>query len=308
MPGDGADGLNGWSPVLSIQTDGGRKVLQITDWAGGEGIKPANGSYIGSTGFVSDISDAIQINGEDGTDGVDGSDGADGAPGADGADGTNGTDGTDGDNGWTPSFAIATDSDRRVLQVSDWVGGEGTKPDTGDYVGAAGLVPDIADGVDIRGPAGASSGAGPMVKVYLEDPQEVPNSSLYTIDWDAVEYDEGSYWDAGDPDEILISQRGIYRIIFYCRFASWSSSNAVYSAQIRRDRSGDLNRPLSSSVAEYEIDATKSSPIMWEGILEVNDIIKGKTFQDSGGPLDLEGEGATSTPAFMTVSLIRELA
>lgn len=72
-----------------------------------------------------------------------------------------GANGTDGDNGWTPSFAVVSDSERRVLQIVDWVGGEGTKPATGSYVGATGLVTDIAQAVDIRGATGATGTQGP---------------------------------------------------------------------------------------------------------------------------------------------------
>mgnify|MGYP001236458252 CR=1 FL=1 len=56
--------------------------------------------------------------------------------------------------GWTPKLAVVADDERRVLQVADWFGGEGTKPATGDYIGSSGLVEDIGDAVDVRGPAG----------------------------------------------------------------------------------------------------------------------------------------------------------
>lgn len=56
-----------------------------------------------------------------------------------------------GYKGWSPVLAVASDGARRVLQVSDWTGGEGTKPAAGQYLGVSGLVTDIADGVDIRG-------------------------------------------------------------------------------------------------------------------------------------------------------------
>lgn len=65
---------------------------------------------------------------------------------------------------WSPILAVVADSTRRVFQIADWTGGEGTKPDTGDYIGSGGLVADIANGVDIRGPAGASgAGTGDML-------------------------------------------------------------------------------------------------------------------------------------------------
>lgn len=89
--------------------------------------------------------------------------------GADGATGSTGDAGTDGNDGWSPVFAIVSDSERRVLQVDDWVGGEGSKPSTGDYVGASGLTGTIGDAVDIRGAAGAngSNGADGADPFYL---------------------------------------------------------------------------------------------------------------------------------------------
>ena len=64
-----------------------------------------------------------------------------------------------GDNGWTPVLAVVNDSARRVQQVIDWTGGEGTKPATGKYVGPTGFVTLIGDGVDIRGAQGPTGAA-----------------------------------------------------------------------------------------------------------------------------------------------------
>lgn len=71
--------------------------------------------------------------------------------------GVQGDIGDTGDKGWSPVFAVASDGARRVLQVVDWVGGEGTKPATGSYVGSSGLVGTIGSAVDIRGPAGTAA-------------------------------------------------------------------------------------------------------------------------------------------------------
>lgn len=72
-------------------------------------------------------------------------------------EGEQGIPGLTGNKGWSPVFAIVSDGARRVLQVDDWVGGEGVKPATGDYVGATGLTPTIGDAIDIRGPAGTAT-------------------------------------------------------------------------------------------------------------------------------------------------------
>lgn len=125
---DGDAGTNGWSPIFAVVTDGARRVLQVSDWAGGSGNKPTSGQYLGPTGFTGDIAQAVDVRG---------------TPGAAGGAGS---------NGWTPVFAIAIDGERRVQQVIDWVGGTGAKPTTGQYVGLSGFTNDIAQAVDIRGP------------------------------------------------------------------------------------------------------------------------------------------------------------
>jgi len=184
QPPTGADGDKGWSPVLAVISDGERRVLQVIDWTGGEGSKPATGLYIGSTGLVVNIASGIDIRGGAGVDGIDGTNGEDGREVElrnsgtfiqwryvgdpdwinliDLADlaGADGEDGDDGLNGWTPIFAIVSDGERRVLQVSDWTGGTGTKPTTGLFVGATGFEALIGDGVDIRGESGAGGGGG----------------------------------------------------------------------------------------------------------------------------------------------------
>lgn len=65
----GGSGDNGWSPILTLVTDGSRRVLQVSDWTGGQGTKPATGQYIGAAGLTSTIGDAVDIRGTDGEDG-----------------------------------------------------------------------------------------------------------------------------------------------------------------------------------------------------------------------------------------------
>ena len=61
-----------------------------------------------------------------------------------------------GPAGWSPILAVVSDSARRVLQITDWTGGEGTKPATGGYIGATGIVATATLAIDIRGPIGAT--------------------------------------------------------------------------------------------------------------------------------------------------------
>lgn len=149
----GIQGSRGWNPILQVANDGARRVLQLQGWTGGEGTTPTAfvGQYLGAGGFTATIGSAIDVRGPQGIQGTQGNTGDAGAT---------------GNKGWAPVLAIAADGTRRVHQVIDWTGGEGTKPATGSYVGSTGLVVDIADAIDIRGATGAAgAGAGNVVSV-----------------------------------------------------------------------------------------------------------------------------------------------
>lgn len=59
-------GDRGWVPVLASVTDSTRRVFRVVDWAGGEGTKPATGKYVGTTGLVDLIADAVDMRGAEG--------------------------------------------------------------------------------------------------------------------------------------------------------------------------------------------------------------------------------------------------
>lgn len=63
----GADGERGWLPAFAAVMDGARSVLRLVDWVGGEGVKPATGSYVGAAGLVADIADAVDLRGPAGS-------------------------------------------------------------------------------------------------------------------------------------------------------------------------------------------------------------------------------------------------
>ena len=65
-----------------------------------------------------------------------------------------------GPQGWSPSLSIVADSERRVVRVTDWIGGEGTKPTITGYLGATGIVSNIANAVDVRGSTGPAGPKG----------------------------------------------------------------------------------------------------------------------------------------------------
>lgn len=99
----GNSGSDGWSPVLALYegTCGETSVTvqQLVDWIEGSGTKPqysgnimthdwlaANPIYIGANGFVTDICDAVPLNGGSGSTGATGPTGPEGPAGAAGCD------------------------------------------------------------------------------------------------------------------------------------------------------------------------------------------------------------------------------
>ncbi|MEZ0484292.1 hypothetical protein [Fibrella aquatica] len=144
--------VNTWAPMFGLVADGQRLVLRVIDWTGGIGPKPDTGIYLGSTGYVTLLNEAIDISGT---------------------------------NGWTPvlrgvltAAPAGTFVEGYVLQVTDWAGGEGVKPATGQYVGMGGLVSTTGQAINIRGSswhAGngvpvAQAGGGPGIygDIYLD--------------------------------------------------------------------------------------------------------------------------------------------
>lgn len=69
----GIQGQKGWSPVLSVVSDGERRVLRLVDYVGGEGTKPSipTDNYIGATGLTT-LANAIDIRGATGATGAQG--------------------------------------------------------------------------------------------------------------------------------------------------------------------------------------------------------------------------------------------
>lgn len=63
-----SQGFNGWSNRLAVVADGSREVLKLVGWTGGTGNPPIANLYVGATGYVEDIADAINIKGTNGTD------------------------------------------------------------------------------------------------------------------------------------------------------------------------------------------------------------------------------------------------
>lgn len=163
-----------------------------------------------------------------------------------GNQGLQGIQGIQGFKGWSPVFSVVSDSARRVLQVTDWVGGESTKPSTGSYIGASGLVSLLADAVDIRGSTG--QGIQPTLTV-----EEITSSASPAQD------DR----DAHDGDLagtiVLVASEGAIYVKLSSASGDWSSAvpvSAVTSAdEIEYDGSSS---GLSAPYVQGAIDETVS--------------------------------------------------
>lgn len=154
LGGAGNFGVGGWTPVPANVIDGDRVVQQVIDWVGGTGAKPAAGQYVGQTGLVNDIGDAVNLKGDTGA----------GLPGID---------------GWTALIGIEADGERRVQRVLDWFGGEGAKPSVGQYIGPSGFVALPSQGTDVRGAEGDSDPELVRDKlVALSGPNRLPVSAV----------------------------------------------------------------------------------------------------------------------------------
>jgi len=183
----GEDGEDAWSALYGIEADGNRLVLKVVDWFGGEGTKPAVNVYLGSTGHVTAIAQAVNIRGPQGIQGIPGvgTRGLAGAPaeieiedtvtgirvrGKSGGASNFGSwfaveDGEDA-TGWSPKIVVEADGGRYVLKIVDWFGGQGDKPAVNRYLGETDYVDAAAQAVNIRGPQGIQGlpGAGIVVE------------------------------------------------------------------------------------------------------------------------------------------------
>lgn len=117
--GGGGAGYNGWSPILTVVSDADRRVLYVSDWTGGSGSKPASGLYVGSSGLVSNIAQAIDIRGTTGATGATGPTGPTGPAGVTGPAGATGATGAAGAAATVAVGSVTTGNAGTNAQVSN---------------------------------------------------------------------------------------------------------------------------------------------------------------------------------------------
>ena len=178
---------------------------------------------------------------QDVRDGIDGEPGQDGEDGQDGEPGKDGNDGEDGDDGWSPKFATVPDGERRVLQVADWFGGGGTKPDVGQYVGETGFVAAIAEAVDIRGPAGEDGEDGTGIctaLTVLNDPTGTQNLRTVELPANYTDYDN-IYFNIFGTNEFRQNSLKISTLVNGRRYRVGGISDIVWNESSRTFRLDD---------------------------------------------------------------------
>lgn len=138
----GLQGFSGWSPVISIVARSSDQVLQVINWTNPNPSatnKPAFPVYIATTGFTTNISEAVNIKGAQGLQGLQGIQGA------------NGNNGSNGVNGWSPLITLREDTATNLVYfyLDSWIGGTGASPTTLGYISSSGVTSAPVAGSDI---------------------------------------------------------------------------------------------------------------------------------------------------------------
>jgi hypothetical protein len=126
-------GLDGWSPVFALESNGEERVLKVVDWTGGDGEKPAVDKYVGVSGLVDAIGDGVDVRGAEGAAST-----VPGDPGADGATWFTGDLDPDDGNGANGDFYLQTGTGATGVAGDVWTKSAGTWSITGNIRGPAG--------------------------------------------------------------------------------------------------------------------------------------------------------------------------
>lgn len=270
----------GWTPSLAIVLDGVRKVLQVTAWTGGTGTAPVTGVYLGSSGFVSDIANAVDLNvGIQGATGATGSAGPTGATGSTGPAGATGSQGIQGVKGDTGNVGSAGTTGATGAQ-----GIQGVKGDTGDIgptgetgpTGAAGAtgatgsigITGLTGSQGIQGVKGDTGDVGPQGTIGLTGPSGA--QGIQGIQ--GIQGVTGAKGDQGDPGVTIIS--GIAVLGFPPVIEDGTAITTVSNALIT-----NANLKFVSFVPQVSSDHESLDDFSWDGIsFNIENIIDNTSF------------------------------
>ena len=235
---DGADGVDGNTPVIGVKKDTDGIYYWTLD---GEWLTDEKGNK-------------VKAQGTDGKDGVDGEDGNDGVDGEDGVDGTNGKDGKDG---ITPQLKI--ENGRWMLSMDDGK----TWTDIGQATGADGKDgEDGADGTDGEDGVDGKDGTNGIFKSVREDDDNV----YFTLEDDSVitipKSDNSTFVIAFNTTDIAILNGGESKTISYT--ITDATENTVVKAIAQDGWKAKVN---ATSADKGTITITAPNPIVESEIL-----------------------------------------
>lgn len=298
--GNVVKGDKGWSPLIRAVADGERAVLQLYDWTGGQGTKPTQTGYLGATGYVSDISLAIDFRGPIGTQGNPG-------PANTLSIGTvsSGTNASATITGTSPSQVLSL-----VLPKGD-TGDQGPKGDIGE-TGPQGLKGDKGDKGDTGDTGGAATisvgsvttgGAGTSASV---DNSGTSSAAIlnFTIPRgdkgeQGIQGVQGLQGVAGDAATIAVGTVTTGAAGTQVEVVNVGSpSAAVFDFTIPKGQdgagAGDMLKADYDSVGDGVVNAARAVP--WDGITEKPVVIaSGATSADARAVIDAVSSGELTT-------------
>lgn len=238
----------GWSPLIRSVQDGDRVVLEVYDWTGGQGDKPIQTGFLGSTGFVATADLAIDIRGPQGLRGI---------------QGEKGDTGLTGDKGDAATISVGTvttslpgtavevvNSGTTFAAVFDFTIPQGEKGDTGSSgtisVGTTTTVPEGS-------PASVTNTGTPSAAIFnfsipKGDKGDTGTAATITV---------GNVTTGAPGTPVSVTNSG-------------TSEAAVFDFTIPRGAdgsgSGDMLKAEYDSVGDGVVNASRSTP--WAGITD----------------------------------------
>ena len=140
-------------------------------------------------------------------------------------------------------------------------------------------------------------------EIQLAAAQSIPDSSFTAVSWDTSNFDNGSFWSAGAPTNIVIPNAGKYFICTEGHFVANASGWRFW--RIRKTVGSGTGTVASSGLTS----SSQPSNETWHHIARLFDCAAGDTFQiqcyqNSGGPLNISGSSASpnsGAPIFVDI-------
>ncbi len=243
----------GWSPLIRSVQDGDRVVLEVYDWVGGQGAKPIQTGFLGSTGFVATAALAIDIRGPQGLQGIQGVKGDTGLTGDKGDAATISVGAVTTSTSDLP--ASVTNSGTSSAAVFDFSIPQGEKGDTGSSgtisVGTTTTVPEGSSASVTN--TGTPSAAVLNFSIPKGDKGDAGTAATIAV---------GAVTTGAPGTSVVVTNSG-------------TSGAAILDFTIPRGEdgagAGDMRKADYDSVGDGVVDASRSTP--WSGVTGKPDVI-----------------------------------